>query len=262
MVYRMLQHLYMQPYMVNHGLEGLDRFWSFNDSWAATRLHVHAQMYSLGDKYDLPGLKNEAVRRFKEDVKIPGDRKSETLTLLSVVPTVYTTTPDSDRGLRNLLVQHIFERYNTASKHFVEELDTALEVHQFARDIIGLHSKRPQIDYAALAKQLHRIWHLYVRTPLAATMSSFPTAAALHTRLLATGIRLGWINCFLLATLLFLHILNGHAELMHDHLEQRPHSHRCWGRPPILFEQWMWRVWGTVQSENWTFRRFVMRYAT
>ena len=206
MVYRMLQHLYMQTYMVDLGLDGLDRYWSL--------LHVHAQMYSLGDKYDLPGLKREAARRFTEDVKIPADCKSETLTLLSIVPIVYTTTPDSDRGLRNLLVRQIFERYNTASKHFVEELDKALEVRHFARDIIVLHSKRPAIDYATLAKQLHLIWNRYVRTPLAATISSFPNSAALRASLQATITHSGWVICFLLATLLFCYVLFGHVEVM------------------------------------------------
>ena len=248
MVYRMVQHLYMQTYTVNLGLEGLDRYWSFNDSWAATRLHVHAQMYSLGDKYDLPGLKREAARRFTEDVKIPGDCKSETLILLSVVPIVYTITPDSDRRLRNLLVRRIFERYDTASKHFVEELDRALEVRHFARDIIVLHSKRPAIDYATLAKQLHLIWHRYVRTPLAATTSSFPTPAALRARLLATGSTLGGIYILLCATLLFLHILDGHIEMIRAYVEQRPRLHRCWARPPIQIEDWMWRVWGLCKQ--------------
>ena len=247
MVYRMLQHLYMQTYMVDLGLNSLDRYWSSNDAWAINRLHVHAQMYSLGDKYDLPGLKREAARRFTEDVKFPGDCKSETLTLLSVVRIVYTTTPDSDRCLRNLLVRQIFERYNTASKHFVAELDKAFEVRQFARDIIVLHSKRPAIDYATLAKQLRLIWHRYVRTPLAATISSFPT---LRARLQATITHSGWVICFLLATLLFCNILLRLLEVMTDQFEQRPHSHRCWARPPREIEDWMWRVWGAVQSEN------------
>ena len=107
-MHRMLQHLYLQTHTVNLSLS---IFWSSNDSWAKTRLHVHAQMYSLGDKYDVPGLKKEAARRFDKDVEIPGDTKcKETLTLLSVVPHIYATTPDSDRGLRDLVVRHVFQR--------------------------------------------------------------------------------------------------------------------------------------------------------
>ncbi len=202
MVYRMLQHLYLQPYTVNLGL---DQFWSLNDSWAKTRLHVHAQMYSLGDKYDIPSLKKEAARRFREDVGIPGNRKCETLTLLSVVDKIYTTTPDSDRGLRNFVVQEIFQRYSTVSKHFVEELDTALEVRHFARDLVVLHRKGPtmRMKYAALAKVVYRIWHRYVLTLLATTISAFPTAASIRAHLRATAIMLGWLLC---CSLLFLHI--------------------------------------------------------
>lgn len=125
MIHRMLQHLYLQAYAVNLGS---DAFWLSNDSWAKSRLQVHAQMYSLGDKYDLPALKKEAARRFEEDVETPGETKRETtLTLLSVVPLIYSTTPDTDAGLRDPVVRQIYRRYNTASKHFVDELDTALE---------------------------------------------------------------------------------------------------------------------------------------
>ena len=203
MVYRMLQHFYMQTYTVN---PELDPFWplkSLNDSWAKTRLHVHVQMYMLGDKYDVPSLKKEAARRFGEDVKIPGDRKCETLTLLSVVPQIYTTTPASDRGLRNLVVQQIFQRYNTASKHLVEELDTALEVRHFAREIIVLHRKRPTMKDTAIAtaREVYRIWHRYIRPLLAATISALPTAASLRPRLRAVGITIGRILCFCLVSL-------------------------------------------------------------
>ena len=172
MIYRMLQHLYMQAYTVDFGF---DAFWSVNDSWATTRLHVHAQMYGLGDKYHLPALKKEALRRFDQDVRIPTDSKSETLRLLLVVPTIYSTTPETDRQLRNLVVRQVFQRHHIASKYFVEELDTALEVRQFARDLIVLHSKRPTVDNSALT-QAYVIWHRCVRT-LLAVVTPFQTAA-------------------------------------------------------------------------------------
>ena len=187
MIYRMLEYLYMQEYTVDLGL---DPFWSVNDSWAQTRLHVHAQMYSLGDKYDLPGLKKEAARRFINDTAILGNKKRKTLTLLSVIPTIYTTTPDSDRGLRDLVAQHIFQRYKIASKHFIEELDTALEAPQFARDIIILARNRPAIDITALTKKVHRHLHGCLRTLRTAATSSSSAAAAFGTRVLATRVTL------------------------------------------------------------------------
>ena len=192
MIYRMLEYLYMQDYTVDLGF---DPFWSVNDSWAQTRLHVHAQMYSLGDKYDLPGLKKEAVRRFINDIAIPGDKKRETLTLLSVIPTVYTTTPGSDRGLRDLVARHIFQRYKIASKHFIKELDTALKIPQFARDIVILDRIRPTIDITALTKKLHRYWHRCLQT-LRTAATSFSTAAAFRTRVLATRVTLNGIGNF------------------------------------------------------------------
>lgn len=205
MIYRMLQHLYMQTYTVNLGH---DPFWSMNDSWATTRLHVHAQMYGLGDKYDLPSLEKEAARRFGEDVKIPGHSKRETLTLLSVVQTVYKTTPDSDRGLRNLIVGQIFQRYGKASKHFVEELDNALEVRQFARDIIVLHRESPPIEVDTIAQKAYRIWHRHVQPLLAATIPFFRNVAHLHARILATGRTLGKMICVVVLVLVLISIFN------------------------------------------------------
>ena len=192
MIYRMLEYLYMQDYTVDLGF---DPFWSVNDAWAQTRLHVHAQMYSLGDKYDLPGLKKEAVRRFINDIAIPGDKKRETLTLLSVIPTVYTATPESDRGLRDLVARHIFQRYKIASKHFIKELDTALKVPQFAREIVILDRNRPAIDITALTKKLYRYWHRCLQT-LRTAATSLSTAAAFRTRVLATRVTLNGIGIF------------------------------------------------------------------
>lgn len=191
MIYRMLEYLYMQDYSVDLGF---DPFLSANDSWAKTRLHVHAQMYSLGDKYDLAGLKKEAARRFINDIAIPRDKKGETLTLLSVIPTIYTTTPDSDRGLRDLVARHVFQRYDIASKHFIKEIDAAFGVPQFARDIIVLDGNRPPIDTAALTKKLHRHWHRCLQTLRRAARPFSNTAAGFHTRVRATGITLNGIG--------------------------------------------------------------------
>ena len=202
MIYRMLEYLYMQDYTVDLGF---DPFWSVIDSWTQTRLHVHAQMYSLGDKYDLPGLKKEALRRFINDIAIPGDKKRETLTLLSVIPTVYTTTPESDRGLRDLVARHIFQRYKIASKLFIKELDTALKVPQFARDIVILDRNRPAIDFTALTKKLHRYWHrcLQKLRTVATSLSNAAAAAAFRTRVLATRVTLNGIGNFAAIVLLF-----------------------------------------------------------
>ena len=200
MIYRMLEYLYMQEYTVDLGF---DPFWSVNDSWAQSRLHVHAQMYSLGDKYDLAGLKKEAGQRFIDDITIPGDKKRETLTLLSVIPTIYTTTLDSDRGLRDLVAWHTFQRYRIASKYFIKELDSALKVPQFAQDIVMLDRNRPAMDSTALGKKFHRYWHRCLQT-LRRAASLFNTAA-FSIRVLASRITLnGMRHLLALALVSFL----------------------------------------------------------
>lgn len=229
MIHRMLQHLYLQAYAVNLGS---DAFWLSNDSWAKSRLQVHAQMYSLGDKYDLPALKKEAARRFEEDVETPGEtRRETTLTLLSVVPLIYSTTPDTDAGLRDPVVRQIYRRYTTASKHFVDELDTALQVRQFARDVIVFHRTRPTVRFAALARKADRIWRRHIRPLFTATMSSFPTVAALSARILAVCLMLLRSFCCLIVVLVVTSLLKGHLSIVLERLEQRPRSSRCWLRP-------------------------------
>jgi len=60
---------------------------------------VHALMYALGEKYFIPGLKDLAKRYFSETVVLQSGAS-----LGTSIHEVYTTTPDSDRGLRDIVL--------------------------------------------------------------------------------------------------------------------------------------------------------------
>lgn len=52
-------------------------------------------MYAMGDKYDMQGLKLKAKENFVESLpSCAGD-------FTAAIPVVYTSTPDTDRGLRD-----------------------------------------------------------------------------------------------------------------------------------------------------------------
>lgn len=66
--------------------------------------HLHAAMYALGDKYDFTVLKDKAKWNFDLVVtKQPQDL----LNLVHSIPIVYESTPNSDRGLRDIIIRRI-----------------------------------------------------------------------------------------------------------------------------------------------------------
>ncbi|CAD6583217.1 MAG: hypothetical protein ASARMPRED_001263 [Alectoria sarmentosa] len=62
---------------------------------------LHAAVYALGDKYDLVELKNIALANFNK-LATPDPRG-----LIESIPIVYSSTPDSDRSLRNAILEKI-----------------------------------------------------------------------------------------------------------------------------------------------------------
>lgn len=66
---------------------------------------LHAAMYALGDKYDLAVVKDAALDHFNKHANksSPQDR----LGLIESIPIVYSSTPDSDRALRDATVEKI-----------------------------------------------------------------------------------------------------------------------------------------------------------
>lgn len=66
---------------------------------------LHAAMYALGDKYDLTVLKETALVNF--DKFDTGSVPNNILGLIQSIPIVYSSTPDSDRNLRNATLDKI-----------------------------------------------------------------------------------------------------------------------------------------------------------
>ena len=64
-------------------------------------LILHARLYALGDMYDIPGLRKTAASKFKTGA----DRNSDKEEYLEAAVEAYSCTPETDRTLRDLVVE-------------------------------------------------------------------------------------------------------------------------------------------------------------
>lgn len=77
----------------------------------AEPLYIAASMYAIADKYDIPLLKQKAAKAFKLWLSIItrppriDDMRCRIKTITWIIPYVYASTPDTDRGLRDKLVE-------------------------------------------------------------------------------------------------------------------------------------------------------------
>ena len=68
----------------------------------APRLHLYVELYVMGDKYDIPRLREDATEQLDCELKECND--DDTIgELLDIVERVYTSTPESNRDLRDIV---------------------------------------------------------------------------------------------------------------------------------------------------------------
>ena len=102
-------------------------------------LTTHAQMYSLADRYGIGGLKSLAQQKFKPAAR----RYWASQDFAPAVHIVYTSTPDEDRGLRDIVTETIDEHRNLIKKPEMEMMVKDLPLlafdllkHTWAKEII------------------------------------------------------------------------------------------------------------------------------
>lgn len=74
---------------------------SGNDTESESHLVLHTQVYALGEKYDIPSLKQLARQKFEMAAACYYDAAE----LAEAIEVVYQSTIDTDRGLRDVVVQ-------------------------------------------------------------------------------------------------------------------------------------------------------------
>lgn len=70
-------------------------------------LTTHAKVYALGEKYDIKGLKTVALEKFKKEANVHWDSDD----FITAIEEVYTSTVANDRGMRNAVVEAIYEHH-------------------------------------------------------------------------------------------------------------------------------------------------------
>ncbi|KAF1978712.1 hypothetical protein BU23DRAFT_563623 [Bimuria novae-zelandiae CBS 107.79] len=82
---------------------------------------IHACVYAIAEKYQLPGLKLTATTKFEASLKVMFSGKK----FFETVTTAFTTTPDSDIILRDIAVKHIYD--GKKSYGMYKELDKHMQ---------------------------------------------------------------------------------------------------------------------------------------
>lgn len=90
-----------------------------------TEIIIHAKVYALADKYGIHDLKDVARAKFSEAASRDWDSSS----FPRAIQTVYSSTPESNQGLRDIVV-------STISQH--KELLERTEVETLAKEINAL----------------------------------------------------------------------------------------------------------------------------
>ncbi len=81
-------------------------------------LQFHAGMYAMAEKFDMKNLKKLAEKKFatalhvhepRVRTEIPGNKALTRV--LEVIGFIYNTTPENDRGLRDIIVGHVAQHW-------------------------------------------------------------------------------------------------------------------------------------------------------
>lgn len=128
----MLQHLYAHEYSGSQESSG-----GVTETSFISELHTHVKMYALADEYDIKDLKIEASRNFTAAMVDKEGQGDDVTAVLKVIPAIYTTTPDSDRGLRDFAVEFCAQHLERM-KDLPELEDVVFQAPKFMVEVLPL----------------------------------------------------------------------------------------------------------------------------
>ena len=104
-------------------------------------LIAHARMYAIADKYSVPLLKDLAKERFAtclKNIESEGIQSLDIPIFATAIEIIYTTTLDSDRGLRDAIIPIMiqFKTQLRASDEFMGLILSNLQEGEFAVEVI------------------------------------------------------------------------------------------------------------------------------
>ena len=98
-------------------------------------------MYAIGDKYDLPRLCRFAKFKYQETLPHITDKD-----FLSLIPLVYESTPDSNRGIRDIVIWNArknYSMYNSRSEWKDPLHEVIRTTWQFTSDLLSEFAAHP-----------------------------------------------------------------------------------------------------------------------
>jgi hypothetical protein len=124
-----------------------DRFGAFNTM--APSITVHSRVYALGEKYDIQGLKHLSLEKFKKEAKTHWDSDD----FITAIVEVYTSTVDGDRGMRDAVVEAIYQHTSVLDKKPMQEVVRRLDLcfdlmMRFRQGVRGLNlNQKKSVQY-------------------------------------------------------------------------------------------------------------------
>jgi hypothetical protein len=107
-------------------------------------LRVHAMVFALGDKYLIEGLLALSAANYSKAL----GRESNVGNFLRTLPDVYTLTPDSSRGLRDMAIEFAKEKLGVSlaspeTKDIYENV--AADIPDFIKELLDSFLQRPPL---------------------------------------------------------------------------------------------------------------------
>ncbi|ERF68880.1 hypothetical protein EPUS_04532 [Endocarpon pusillum Z07020] len=146
LIARMIQYLYYGKYDVLNVAAGLTRILDkasskviLDDAIFAQDFdfEVHADMYAMADRFEIPALKALSAKNFVYEVR---SKNFSIADLVSAIDFVYNTTPENDFGLRKWVAYRAQQVEHELVRH--EDFKTALKDHpDFAWDFATKYAK-------------------------------------------------------------------------------------------------------------------------
>jgi hypothetical protein len=101
----------------------------------ASQLLLSAKMYEIGDKYDVLGLKQLALAKFS----LACEKYWESQEFAPAAHYAFSTTPESDKGLRDIVTKTIADHMKTLNSPAVEALLN--EFNGLAMSVLKIRAK-------------------------------------------------------------------------------------------------------------------------
>ncbi|KAK1657059.1 hypothetical protein BDP55DRAFT_699224 [Colletotrichum godetiae] len=89
-----------------------------NNDTDLSSLFLHAKVYAMAEKYGIGGLKDLSVTKFRTAAKT----KWDVIDFLDAAGEAYTSTIDTDRGLRNVILEVFAEHGNLLDRDEAKSL--------------------------------------------------------------------------------------------------------------------------------------------